>query len=140
MTEPDFSLTIPRPADWINANGRIGWRAVARLTAEWRKAGFAYAKQAGLPALGPSRVIGELHVNARRRVHIDPGNFYLVAKAAVDGLVDAGIWPDDNSEWVEGPDMRLGPLAKDEALVLRIWGQKCCDRACDLHGRKRVAS
>lgn len=127
MTEPDFTLVIPRPAAWINANGRIGWRAVGRLTADWREAAWARAKEAHAPALPPSYVIGDLHMNAKRQaVRIDPANFYLVAKAAIDGLVDAHVWPDDDSNWVTGPDMRLGPIVKDEALVLRIWAR---DRA-----------
>jgi len=144
MSQPDFVLAVPRPTDWINANNRrrTHWRVDAQRTSDWRQAAAWAAKAAKLPALGPSRVVGELWVSARRRARIDPTNYSLTGKAAVDGLVDAGIWPDDNSEWVTGPDMRLGKvvMAEEEALVLLIWGQVCCDRACDLHGRKRVRS
>jgi hypothetical protein len=42
------------------------------------------------------------------------GNYYPTAKAILDGLVDAGVLPDDNDDHVTGPDMRRtrpnGPL------------------------------
>jgi hypothetical protein len=44
----------------------------------------------------------------------------LSAKAAVDGLVDAGVLTDDSDEYLTGPDMRPGPVEKSGRLVLHI--------------------
>ena len=30
----------------------------------------------------------------------DPSNWTPTTKACVDGLVDAGVWPDDDQKWV----------------------------------------
>lgn len=135
---PDHTITITRApgCDWLSANQRHHWRTKADLTAWWRAAAGWRTRQAGIPALGPTLVVAELHMTPRRRVRIDPANYAPTAKACVDGLVDAGIWPDDSSGWVTGPDMRLGLPAKgtaSEALVLLLWGQPCCFDAAHHH-------
>ncbi len=68
-------------------------------------------------------MVAELHVREEIRERIDPANFNLTACAAIDGLVDVGVWPTDTAAWVMGPDMRLGPAVEwnREALVLLIW-------------------
>lgn len=139
--EPDYTIRVPavwhnnRPG-WMSANQRLHWAVRANLTAAWRKATGWTAVAAKVPALGQSRVVAELEMVSRRRTRIDPANYAPTAKAAVDGLVDAGIWPDDSSGWVIGPDMRLGQAVKqpgDEALVLLLYGQPCCGLAAGLH-------
>lgn len=138
---PDHTITVPmvsidgRPG-WLSANQRLHWSTRANLTGTWRRAASWCARAAKVPALGPSLVVAELQMVPRRRVRIDPANYAPTAKAAVDGLVDAGIWPDDSSGWVTGPDMRLGPAVKDpaaEALVLLLWGAPCCFDADNHH-------
>lgn len=121
---------------WLSTNQRHHWATRANLTATWRRAAGWQTRADKVPALGPSLVVAELCMVPRRRACIDPANYQLTAKAAVDGLVDAGIWPDDSSGWVTGPDMRLGPPVKtyvDEALVLHIWGRPCCELAACHH-------
>lgn len=135
---PNHTITVTRAAgvEWISANRRRHWTVEADLTAWWRAAAGWRARQTRVPALGPTLVVAELRMIPRRRVRIDPANYAPTAKACVDGLVDAGIWPDDSSGWVTGPDMRLGPPAKaaaDEALVLHIWGRPCCELAACHH-------
>lgn len=137
MTAPDHILDVPRPADWLNANRRQHWTAHATAVRAWREAAGWAAKAAKLPALGPSRVVAELVMCPRRTARIDPANWAPTAKAVVDGLVDAGIWPDDNHGWLEGPDMRLSAdravTDRQEALRLLIWGQPCCAAATCHH-------
>jgi hypothetical protein len=122
---PDHRLTIRCPEKWMNKNNRrrTHWSEDAKQTAAWREAAGWTAKAAKLRPLGPSLIVAELHVREEIRSLIDPSNFNLTACAAVDGLVDVGVWPTDTAEWVIGPDMRLGPAvpANAEALVLLIW-------------------
>lgn len=86
------------PAKLISMNDRLHWAAKARLTASWRQAAFYAARDAQLGSLPPSTVTVGLPVRDSRRR--DPHNYFATVKPIVDGLVDAGLWPDDNSEWV----------------------------------------
>lgn len=72
----------------------------------------------------PSRVTVTLPVSGNRKR--DPHNWTPTVKAIVDGLVDAGVWPDDNSDWVTTNEpvldttatqvaVRITPLSKEEA-------------------------
>src|SRR5690554_444740 len=139
-----YTIVIPATGEWLNANRRrnMHWSKDRELTGLWRTAAGWAAKASDVPALGPTRVVAQLRVVARRRSRIDPANYAPTAKACVDGLVDAGIWPDDSADWVEGPDMRLGETAAkpaDEALVLLLYGQPCCDGAHTRHGHREAA-
>lgn len=72
----------------------------------------------GQPLLRHAYILGVLHPPSRRRA--DPANWYPSFKAAVDGLVDAGVLEDDDHTRVIGPDMRIGPVAKGGQLALHI--------------------
>lgn len=120
MTE--IVLTIPRADEWVSVNQRLYWRELRRRNRTWRDAGNIWARKAKLRDLPPSHVVAELVMLAKRRHRLDPANYQDTAKAVLDGLVDAGVWPDDSSKWVTGPDMRLGEASMDghELLILRI--------------------
>ena len=47
--------------------------------------------------MGPSRVTVAVAYPTAARA--DPDNAAPTVKAIIDGLVDAGVWPDDNSRW-----------------------------------------
>ena len=86
------------PAKLLSMNDRLHWRVKAKLTAEWRQAACYAARDARVGMLRPSVVSIGLPVRDSRRR--DPHNYFATVKPIVDGLVDAGLWPDDNSEWV----------------------------------------
>lgn len=114
------TLTIPAPDQWINANDRTHRFAAARLTKAWRAAAAWAAKDAGLPTFTQ-----RVHITASiHKVHgrqYDAANWAPTAKAAVDGLRDAGVLLEDNNKYVIGPDMRAGERATGRAyLVLTI--------------------
>lgn len=100
------TLELVPPCDFINANGRLHHHAKAKLTKTWRQ-----AAESAVDALGTHRPIYQAaHIvisyrfptNHRREV----SNLQLTSKAIVDGLVDAGVIPDDSDEYVTGPDNR----------------------------------
>lgn len=92
---------------WLSENQRLFWAVRSQRTRGWRLAAAWAAKQEQLPRLEYARIVCELRfTDSRRR---DPGNWAPTAKACVDGLVDAGVFADDNHRHVLGPDMRLGP-------------------------------
>lgn len=106
----DYLVSLPNIAGWITSNQAGGgglWHNKARLTDAWRKAGAWQAAQAKVPHLERVHVMAEFRFRDNRRR--DPANWYPTVKAAVDGLVDAGVIDDDSPRYLLGPDMRLGP-------------------------------
>lgn len=109
MTGPRaFVLLIP-DVPLMNANDRQHWRQKRALTAGIRQATAFSARNQGIPHLDRAHIVAEYLPPDRRRR--DPANWAPSAKAAVDGLVDAAVFDDDDHTRVVGPDMRLGELA-----------------------------
>lgn len=122
------TLTIPAPMTitragkrttlWITSNRRFHWREKARLTRMWRTAAYLGARRAGIPHLERAHITA--HVHRMRGGRFDPTNWADTAKAALDGVVDAGVLPDDDHAHVTGPDMRAGEPRGEPCLVLTI--------------------
>jgi len=110
---PHSEIKIPAPCDWINSNQRLHRMQTAELTKAWREAAKNAAKTI-TPAKTPARVTATIWKPHAGRY--DPGNLYPTAKAILDGLVDAGIFPDDDHKHIIGPDMRHG--GKGPALIV----------------------
>jgi hypothetical protein len=120
MSAP-LTLAIDAPAPWITANQRGSWRASAGHIAAWRAKAAWAAKAANLPAVeGHVRITAFVQRNHARGGRWDPANWYLTAKAAIDGLVDAGVLLDDSTRHVTGPDMRAGTVQPVNRLLLVI--------------------
>lgn len=116
-----LELTIPAPCDWINANQREHWAKKAAKTREWRSAAFAVA--CSVPRrrrtfTTPVHITCTVHKTRAGR--FDVANLARTSKAIVDGLVDAGVIPDDNNDWVTGPDMRAGDKRDKACVVVTI--------------------
>lgn len=102
-----YTLAFPPGTKLINANGRPSKYAVsagnrfarAKVTATLRQQACALAKKAKIPRLEKVRVqVIYYPPNKQRR---DSSNvLFHSSKAALDGLTDAGIWPDDNDKVV----------------------------------------
>lgn len=122
--EDDFNFMIQlfaRGRLWITANERLFWAERARRVKEWRELTAWSARQRHLPKMMKARIVCELHfADSRRR---DPANWADTAKACVDGLVDAGVFDDDSSKYVIGPDMRIGAVVPRQfrGIDLRIY-------------------
>lgn len=116
-----LTLTIPAPCDWINANQRLHWAEKARRTKAWRAA--AYYAAAQIPRrertfAGPVHIVCTVHKTKGGR--FDAGNLSDTFKACVDGLVDAGVVPDDSNEYVTGPDPRAGEKRDEPCVVVEV--------------------
>lgn len=86
------------PARMLNMNREKHWAERARLVKTWRHWAHIHARNTHQGQLAPAIVYVTLPVPDRRRR--DPHNWSPTVKAIVDGLVDAGWWPDDTPEWV----------------------------------------
>lgn len=90
-----WTILIPAPTKWMNANQRHGhWSERSGPTKLWRDAAKVLAHQARIPALDRVTITATVHRPDRRR-NADAHNRYPTVKAVVDGLVDAGVLPDD---------------------------------------------
>lgn len=89
----------------MNANDRVHWSKRANATATIRSVARGQAK--GIPRLQrvKIRAIYKAPDNRRR----DVSNLFPSVKAAVDGLVDAGVLQDDNDRYVKSLEMTRSP-------------------------------
>ena len=115
-----LELTIPAPCDWLNSNQRLHRMVSAARVRSWREEAHAAAalSDAWAPFEAPVHIVCTIHKTRAGRW--DAGNLYPTAKAIVDGLVDAGVIPDDSNEWVTGPDMRAGEKRPEPCVVVRV--------------------
>lgn len=115
-----FTIELPPGLPLLNSNGRIHYHRRAHATKLIRNIAFAAWRErcAGKALFERVHILGIVRLTSKRRA--DPANWYPSFKAAIDGLVDAGMVADDDSERVEGPDMRLGPVAKRQQIALVV--------------------
>ena len=112
-------LTIPAPAPWINANARDHWTKKGRLTRSWRSASAAWAKHQKLrPVTQPVVIVATVVKTNSRRFDVE--NLAPTVKAAIDGLRDSGVLPEDDTRWVTEVRLRAGDPERAASLSLLI--------------------
>ncbi len=104
MTTWTIELPGP-PAPMLTMNQRLHWTVQRARARAWRHAAHIHTLNAIrdpnnpiTAPLPPCWITVTLPVADRRRR--DPSNYMLTTKHIVDGLVDAGLWPDDTPEYV----------------------------------------
>lgn len=95
----------------LNANDRDHWRVLHPIRADWREKGELAGIAARVNELGWTRAIINAYIHRPINNHSDAGNFYLTVKPIVDGLIDAGLLPDDNDDHLQGPFLHKGEKA-----------------------------
>lgn len=124
-----FTITLPPGLPLLNANRRVHHHVRATRTRAIRAAAHqAVTEDKSLMDALAAAKPGPLYTRARivgyyrpaRAGRADPANWYPSFKAAVDGLVDAGLLEDDDHTRLIGPDMRLGASMRGGQLVLVI--------------------
>lgn len=111
------AISLPAGLPLLNSNQRIHYYRAAKITSALRCAAWAEAMKLGL-RFARIHVLGIICLSSKRRA--DPANWYPSFKAAIDGLVDASVIPDDSHRFLEGPDMRLGPVSKSPRIILIV--------------------
>lgn len=122
-------IALPAGLTLVNSNQRQHYRTKGKLAAAIRATAqetvtenpaimSALAEAKPGPLFQRAHILGIYRPATARRA--DPANWYPSFKAAVDGLVDAGLLDDDDHEHVVGPDMRLGEKTKGAQLVLVV--------------------
>ena len=77
----------------LNRERNMHWSYRNRATQEWRQAFAVLARAQHVPHLDAIHL--DVHVTMRGKLQ-DVVNCYPSAKAAIDGLIDAGVIPDDD--------------------------------------------
>lgn len=125
MTDLRMVVEVMEPAARMNMNQRLHWRTRHRLTKLWRHAAYVAAcEQLGRTPSARAREACFVRVSfpvrdpGKRR---DPENWSPTSKALVDGMVDAGVWVDDDERHVLVLPCRFfkpdGPLAMQPVLI-----------------------
>lgn len=114
-------IEFAAPGKLLSMNDRMHWRPKARLTADWvaasRLAGQEWRRRTRWT---PAPCTVQLIVPVRDRRRRDPHNYFATVKPVVDGLVLAGVWPDDTPEWVSTIEPALAVAASLVAVVLEV--------------------
>lgn len=84
-----WSINQERTKHWSWRSKRVRW---------WRDTANVWARKAQHGAQPPAVIHVTLPFD--RGARRDPSNYLPAVKAIIDGLVDAGLWPDDTPEWV----------------------------------------
>jgi Holliday junction resolvase RusA-like endonuclease len=116
---PPIIITFRQPSPLMSMNDRTHWTAHARSVKRWRSAARLAGATGDTPSrpLTPSTVTITLPVTDRRRR--DPHNYFATVKPIIDGLVDAGLWPDDTPAWVTTTEPALR-ITSDQTVTVTI--------------------
>lgn len=107
--------------DWqktrLSMNDRLHPQARSKRTKLWRLLAAKSARN--LQQVERARVLiyYRFPTNHRREVN----NLMPTSKAIVDGLVDAGVFPDDSDKYVVGPDNRREPINGPHQVIVRVY-------------------
>jgi crossover junction endodeoxyribonuclease RusA len=113
------TLAFTIPADlWLSANQRLHWAPKAKRTKALREMGLLTARAEKVRDLGTTHVAA--FIGYPRNGTADPGNAAPTVKALIDGMVDAGVWPDDDSTHVLGPTYLRDPKTGDGTYRVRL--------------------
>lgn len=114
-----YRLTLPYMQPPLTSNQRMHWRPKAELTRQVRAAARHLALHAQIPSLDECVVGLVWTVTTRHRRDAD--NLVPTLKACCDGLVDAGVVPDDTPQYMHKwmPEIQLGDT---RSLVLTVRG------------------
>ncbi|QTF82147.1 RusA-like resolvase [Arthrobacter phage Prairie] len=111
------------PSDWdktrLSLNDRLHFRANAERTKFWRElSGIMGRRVRARLSRGRVEVVYRFPNNQRREV----SNLQSTSKAIVDGLVDAGIYPDDDDKHLIGPENLRDPVNGPNRVTVLLYG------------------
>ena len=93
----DYRFTVPAGLDLLSSNQRLHWAVRARRVKAIRQWASWEAVRQQVPKAERVSVSVWVHPGSRTR-RIDPPNYADTVKALIDGVVDAGVLPDDTGK------------------------------------------
>lgn len=105
MTERSFSVDLPLPPKLLSPNVRAHWAKKHRATRDHRYDCAMLARSTKPKGWEACAVSLEVEYRCARDalgyVARDVQNAMAALKAAIDGLIDAGIAPNDSKKWLQ---------------------------------------
>lgn len=117
-TRNQWELTAEGPTWSLNRERTAHWTARREHNAHWRRLIWALARQAQIPACEQIAIVAQPYGRGRLQ---DAGNCYPTVKAAIDGLVDAHVIPDDTPQHLVSVTLCAPQKAKVPSLTLIIY-------------------
>lgn len=113
----DVPMVVRTKTAWrpLTHNDRIHWRPRAELVKRIRQSTQLWARHYKIPAA--QHITVQLHYQPGSRSVTDAPNLTATSKPAIDGLVDAGIVPDDKDQHVT----ELMPVIHPDKGERRLW-------------------
>ena len=115
-----YTIALPPGLKLLSLNGREHWTERGRRTKALKNAAWAVARQAKIPRLERVSVAVEYQPPDRRRRDAE-NTCAASGKAAIDGIVAAGVLPDDECpRYVESITCVIGEQYPGGRLVLHL--------------------
>lgn len=114
-----WSLSIEGKLFTLNGERGMHYHKRAKFVKSWREAACEAAIEAEVPPMNAIEVVF-IPCRKDRRHMADTGGHFPVAKACIDGLVDAGVIPDDGPKYVTSLTFRAPRVdgGDDRALLM----------------------
>ena len=100
-----IKLPYEVPPLTLNKSKSMHWAPKAKVIKELRELAFWQARSHKIPPLDRVRVMIEWRVPDKRKRDVD--NPVETVKPLADGLVDAGVVPDDSWQYMEGKGVEI---------------------------------
>lgn len=112
-----WELLLPWDKPPLSMNDRRHWSVKSRWSKALRQTSWALARSARIPAMAACSVqLVYCPATKRRR---DEDNIFATLKPLADGLVDAGVVPDDTPDLMS-KSVAFGPVSKPARLLLVV--------------------
>lgn len=106
----------------ITANDKMHWAARSRLTKQLRQWGYLLGRGGeGVARFGLQRARVEVEFAYPDRRRRDRSNLAPTVKALMDGLIDAGLLPDDSDRFLDGPHTIIADRLAVKRLGVRMY-------------------
>ncbi len=103
-----YTIDFPTGMPLLNQNDRHHWAKKNALVQEIKTISTVLARTQGIPPMDRVEITSTYHPRDRRRRDCD--NLSPTVKAIIDGLVAAGILPDDDHHHVTAITYRIHPI------------------------------
>jgi crossover junction endodeoxyribonuclease RusA len=118
-----YEIVLPYDKPPLSLNQRLHWAVKAKLVKEVRTTTERLAQQLEIPPLEAVEItLIYTPKTARKR---DTDNLFATLKPAVDGLVDAGVIADDNTEIVTKLSVLIAPVSKTAPKIVLFLHETC---------------
>lgn len=103
----------------LTANDKMHWAARSRLTKQLRQWGYLLGREGeGVARLGLRHARVEMEFAYPDRRRRDRSNLAPTVKAIMDGLIDAGLLPDDADRFLDGPHTVIATRLADHCVAV----------------------